>query len=325
MQTFRARSDAFRGVRCWFSVSPEQATFRARGFGCVSDPQSQRRLEAIGRTFLRGYNVALRAPDPDELLGAVNVVSEDLRGFAAEGATMAVALSELLGIHTFPLRVWLTVIDREFTYLCHVGVGWALARVPCRQERIFEALDPIHYWLAYDGLGFHDAYFRTVRVRAGWRRIKDGYGARAYEQGIGRALWFICGGDHRRAIAEIQRAPEETRGDLWAGLGLAITYAGRLRLAALLELGLSSGLYRLHLLQGAAFGAEARARAGHVPEYTSEAVETLTASPWPEVVAIVRTERERLSNDGGSDEAPYETWRRAVRARLMSRQRLHAC
>jgi len=44
-------------------------------------------------------------------------------------------------------------------------------------------------------------------------------------QGIGRALWFVSGGEPQRAAA-LSGAAAERASDLFAGLGLAMAYAG---------------------------------------------------------------------------------------------------
>jgi hypothetical protein len=98
--------------------------------------------------------------------------------------------------------------------------------MPWRRTKIIALLDPIHYWLAYDGLGFHDTYFNHPRILAGWSRERSGYRARVYDQGVGRALWFVTGGLIDAAIGIISKLPEKRQKDLWSGLGLAMVYAG---------------------------------------------------------------------------------------------------
>src|SRR6185295_14439151 len=90
--------------------------------------------------------------------------------------------------------------------------------------------DPVLGWLALDGYGFHEAFFRTersVRRQEVPRKVRGfGYPRHAFDQGIGRCLWFVEGAHVGRIAATIGAFPEDRRPDLWSGVGLAATYAG---------------------------------------------------------------------------------------------------
>src|SRR5262245_60127955 len=89
-------------------------------------------------------------------------------------------------------------------------------------------MDPLLRWLAVDGYGFHEAYFhhpRRVTLGEGPRRL-TGYERRAYDQGLGRGMWFVEGADVGRLSDTIRRFAESRRADLWGGAGLACAYAG---------------------------------------------------------------------------------------------------
>ena len=98
------------------------------------------------------------------------------------------------------------------TYMIHVGAGWILARLPLSPERL---LCP-----------------RSTRCSAGWpstatastRGTSTGRGrsapggaaassaampAGAFDQGLGRSLWFVEGADVRRAAADDRRLPRQ--------------------------------------------------------------------------------------------------------------------
>jgi hypothetical protein len=214
--------------------------------------------------------------------------------------------------------LWLEHTAHDYTYLTHVGAGWALARTPWRRSAILRHLDPVHFWLAFDGLGFHDAYFRPARIAGGWRRLSRDYAARVYDQGVGRALWFSSGGDVTRSVAAIARLDASRHDDLWAGLGLAISYAGGVGTAELQQARLAAGAARPSLAQGAAFAAEARARADHIPLHTSEAVRILTGLDLADVVQIVRRVRQSLPPAATEPTPAYEHWRLGVRKALAS-------
>ncbi len=73
-------------------------------------------------------------------------------------------------------------------------------------------LDPLLGWLVVDGFGFHEGYFH-------WRRQLDPaavrpplslYGKKAFDQGLGRSLWFVEGTDIHRISSRIARFSART-------------------------------------------------------------------------------------------------------------------
>src|SRR5581483_5717945 len=166
-------------ARRFLTLSPDEAKFAKRGFQ-PADPARQAAMESIGETFLCGYIAALGADDAGDVLPLVGALPAHRCGFAAEGAAMGFAVADALPFARARLPGYLTAVEGRFAYLTHVGVGWAMARLPWRRRALLAELDPLLQWLAFDGMGFHDAYFHFFRVRAGWRRQTTGYPARAY-------------------------------------------------------------------------------------------------------------------------------------------------
>lgn len=317
MSPSRLRSDytltlperATLSVRRFLMLSPAQANFSVRGF--IPCPWSRRQaLEAIGETFIDAYNTAIRTGTPYDLIDYVSGVPIDLRGFAAEGASMGTVVADALPFRRACFPLLSSLLEREFTYLVHVGAGWALARVAWRRRQILASLDPIHCWLAFDGLGFHDCYFSHQHVLSGWRRERIGYAGRSYDQGIGRALWFVCGGSVLHAGEMIRKLAPERRYDLWSGLGLAMAYAGQAEESDF-ELALKcSGDGCYSYAQGIAFACEARARAGHVPLHTEIGARAI-GFEINALAGLVQEARRCLSN-GDHAQPLYEAWRQSV-------------
>lgn len=301
-----------------FSLSESEALFSTRGF-VAADLEQQNHLEAIGTTFISGYNLGLTEPAPGPLCETLESLPPARRGFLVEGAAMGAAIADGItpGLSRLP-NLWSRYRD-SYTYLLHVGIGWALARVPWRGRAVRRLLDPVHHWLVYDGLGFHDAYFHSRRLDRGWRRVKKGYAARVYDQGIGRGLWFTTGGDVQRAALAISRRRKAEHADLWSGLGLAVAYAGGCAAAEMAKLVELAGGHRGHLVQGAAFAAEAHGLAGHLPEHARRTVERLSGLAAGEVVSVVREARAALPEADAGGQSRYETWRQDVRRILWER------
>ncbi len=148
-------------------------------------------------------------------------------------------------------------------YIIHVGAGWILARLPLAPERLLARLgDPVLRWLALDGYGFHEGYFRWPRSveRQEVPRKLRGYARRGFDQGLGRSLWFVDGADVRLIPRTIGRFPDDRQSDLWSGVGLACAYAGGRSRSEIEALRQAAGPHRPSLAQGAAFAAKARAQ-----------------------------------------------------------------
>ena len=208
------------------TIADDEATFARRQF-CCPDPRARAHLETIGKAFLLGYRAALEERHADALGDRLDATPPEMRGFAFEGAGMAAALLDSLLPWRRRFRTLLAGRGRAHRYMLHVGAGWACARLYRRPAPWVED-DPLLGWLAVDGFGFHQGYFRADKyVTAGQppRRAR-GYAARAFDQGLGRSLWFFCGAEPRRAARAIARLSQERHADLWSGLGLAATYAG---------------------------------------------------------------------------------------------------
>ena len=228
---------------------------------------------------------------------------------------MGVTVADALSLRRGRLTAWLRATETSFTYLAHVGVGWALARVPFGYHQVWHKLDPIHRWLAYDGLGFHDAYFYPARVLEGWRRVSGGYRSRAYDQGIGRALWFVGGADIEWVAATINSFVEPRRSHLWSGLGLALAYAGCTDQTSLALARERAGQFLPDLAQGAAFGAAAHLRAGYEPDHARAALQAFAGLTPANASALVDDVRCRLPCAEKDRYRPrYEEWRAAVRS-----------
>jgi hypothetical protein len=179
-------------------------------------------------------------------------------------------------------------------------------------------------WLAVDGYGFDLAYFHTER----WVDRQEvpkpypwagapAYFPRAVDQGIGRALWFIHGGDASAVAAAVARFADHRRPDLWSGVGLASTFAGGCDAAGLAALRTAAGDLASELALGSVFAARARSYAGFVPEHTREAAGALTDLPMDGVVELA--DGTAVGADAPGPQPPYEQWRQNIRAHFTAR------
>ncbi len=301
--------------RAIFGISPRETSFALRGFR--GDFAAVReRLEEVGRCFTAGYHAALEEDRPEPLAARIeSEVARDFQGFAYEGAGMALALLDVLTPwRRDRLSRFLAGPGADHVYIIYVGAGWVMARLPVSPERFLSRLeDPCLRWLALDGYGFHEGYFRWPRSveRQETPRGLRGYYRRGFDQGLGRSLWFVEGADVRRLPRTIGAFPAARQTDLWSGLGLACGYAGGRTRAEVEELRTAAGPYLPQLAQGVAFAAQARERAGILTPHTELAAEVICGMSAAEAAAVTDQARHDLPADR-PEEPAFEVWRRRI-------------
>jgi hypothetical protein len=138
----------------------------------------------------------------------------------------------------------------------------------------------------------------------------SGYALRAFDQGLGRSLWFINGADVESVAAAVAAFAEARRADLWSGVGLACAYAGGADGASVESLLARAGQFAPHLAQGAAFAAKTRQRAGNPSGHTETACRVLCGMSASEAADVTDAALWNLPPD--EEEPAYEIWRRRI-------------
>jgi hypothetical protein len=308
-----------------YLMSPQliDVTFAKRGFPAIPSAATQW-LEAIPQAVICGFEWGIDARDQWDVERRLDLVGAELRGFAYEGATMAFTILDATG-RGHRTRDLLLGPGRAHIFLAYIGMGFAMARLPrplwkkAVPDLSGDPYYPTMSWLAVDGYGFDRAYFDTRRwVDAQsvpkpypWAGSPD-YFRRAVDQGIGRALWFICGGHAPDVAAAAGRFANRRQADLWSGIGLAATFAGGCDTDGVASLRRAAGGYGALLALGAVFAVKARVYAGFVPEHTRAACLALTDTSIDKAVAIADDTAVTSAPDGS--EPPYEVWRQRIRA-----------
>jgi len=306
-------------IRRFLEINPREVEFDRRGFTC-SNPKARNHLETIGRTFLRGYSAALAHHNQDLLARELDQIQSEQRGFAYEGAAMALALRDGIAFGGNAFSRFATGAGRRHIYMLHVGAGWAYARLPWtrrRIERAFAKLDPVLRWLAIDGYGFHQGYFegKTHAISGLSAARLSEHGRHVFYQGLGRSLWFIDGADVRRICRSISQFSPLYHNDAWSGVGLACAYAGGIAPAAIAELLQESVLHAAALAQGAAFAAKARQLAGNPAPHTDMACSIICQMPAEQAAALCDTAFARINP---LHSCPYQDWRLLLQKSFMS-------
>lgn len=301
---------------CVFGISSEEVTFARRGFG-ECDTAVREHLEGLGRAFVEGYNAALYAGATELLAERLGAIESSLRGFAFEGAAMGLALLDLITPwNKKRVRTFLEGPGRTHIYMVYVGVGWAVARLGRSPRRCLDRLDPLLGWLAIDGYGFHEGFFhrdRCVRTQGVPRRL-SGYAVRAFDQGLGRSLWFSEGANAARLARTVMSFSSPRRADLWSGIGLASAYAGGGELGMMESLRAAAGTHYPSVALGAAFAAKVRERADNQVPHTELACQVLCGMSADNAARVTDRVLEGISDpDMDLDSTPvYEVWRQGI-------------
>jgi hypothetical protein len=317
-----ARAEAACGwpVRITLSIAASRAMRSAQPRATVSAMAIGARLNGIADTFLDGYRAALEEVTNERLAARLETVALTDRGFAYEGASMALAVLD--GVIPWRARRFQSFV-RELAdahvYMAHVGAGWAAARLGRPADGARRGLDPLLGWLAVDGYGFHQGYFHSDVYVTG-RVVPHatcGYAARAFDQGLGRSLWFVDGADVDRIARTVATFPPSRRSDLWSGVALAATYAGGVSVDRLRALKRHAAGYERDLAQAAAFAAEARIRAANPAPHTDMACNVLGGIAARDAALIAR----RLAAEARdqADVPSYEDWRQRVGAAVIAK------
>lgn len=297
-------------------IDPGLTSFDARGFD-GGTAAARTMLERHATAFVDGFNIAVAAPE-DELAARLRTVIAADRGFAYEGSAMALALLDCMSpLPGSRLARLLASHGHSHRYMAHVGAGWALAAMRRRPGAVLRSFDPFIRWLAIDGYGFHEGFFHTPRSFAGRPPLRRprGYEQRAFDQGLGRSLWFVAVADVDAAADAVARFAPQRRRDLWSGLGLAAAYTTVARPADLEQLAERAGGDVAHVVQGAAFAVSARLEAANVVAHTRVAAELLCGRGVEDVAELVDSARRGLFADRTGH--GYEEWRTRIRERLV--------
>jgi hypothetical protein len=259
--------------------------------------------------FLVGYHAALQENKLEALSGKLQRVKLEYRGFAYEGAAMALTLRDAITLGPSRLTELMEGAGKRHIYMLHVGAGWACARLPWlrwRIEAFIRRFDPVLRWLVLDGYGFHQGYFhfKEPLITAVKRLSMDA--RHVFYQGVGRSLWFVHGCDFHQISTTISGFPAIYQGDAWSGIGLACAYAGGVRVAEMEEAVLLADGFESALAQGAAFAAKARRLAGNEAAHTEAACAVLSRMSAEEAAALCDRALAQVDRDSSS---PYQQWR----------------
>lgn len=324
----------FLGVLRKKALAPSLASvgFAERGFP-VTPTTATARLEAVPQAVVCGFEWAIEGASLWELERRLALIEPEQRGFAYEGATMGYTILDAMpGGGRDRTRELLEGPGKPHIFLTYIGIGFAMARLPRPLwKNILPELTKVSYhptmsWLAVDGYGFDRAYFDTRKwvddqaepTPYPWAGRPE-YFARAFDQGVGRALWFINGGNPEAVAAAVNRFAATRRPDLWSGVGLAATFAGGCDPDGLATLRRASGEHFDELALGVVFAVKARTYSSYVPAHTRVAAGALAGLTIEAARGLA--DRTEVASDVDGPQPPYEQWRERIRAEFGTESR----
>jgi hypothetical protein len=298
-------------LRPFFEVSEEEATSFSEG-----DRKAAQRLETAVRMVTQGCHITLQNSRFEALVSRLDAVEPELRGFAYEGAGIGLAALDCFLPWKNRTRDFLNGPGSAYIYAVSLGAGMGLARLHRHPERFLTRLDPVFGWLILDGYGFHEGFFSRRRYieKQEMPAHFSLYARRAFDQGLGRSIWFVAGTNVDRVTTKIATFPEARHADLWSGVGLACGYTGGVDRAAIETLRQVSGPYHSQLAVGVAIAANARQRANSPGPYADLACEVLCGLSCETVSQMTDAARENLPTD--RVEPAYEIWRQRLAAQF---------
>jgi hypothetical protein len=321
----------FGSIRKRLTAPPAaEVMFTTRGFA-TDDAPAREQLEFSAFQLMLGFEFGVEQKRQDDVVLRLESVQREYRGFAYEGAAMGLALRDAMSPTGGHRHVESFLAGPEFdsapgskhVFMSYLGVGFTLAHLPKmlwkRALPDYRKLAdyPAMRWLVMDGYGFHLAYFDHEKyvngqhVGRGYPGFDpDPYTNRAIDQGIGRAMWFVHGANVKRYVAAIKRFPETRQPDLFAGAGVAASYAGGVELADLEWLMDAAGPYRAEVAQGAVFALRARVVSDTLTPHNDLAAKVFCGCTPEEANEIGAVENPILGRDDSGE--TYELYRQRI-------------
>jgi len=305
-----------RRWRSAFSVPAEKMTSSGSLQGVsIANSELRRRMDQVAGIFFTAFNAALVEEDFAALMEAVERIPSDQRFPAVEGMAAGAVAADALMFGGDRFRACMAAAGAKYPAFMHLGAGLGLAKAPWRRSAVLKHCDPVHRPLVFDGIGFMDTLFKTKRVLRGWRSVRGGFPAQMYDQGVGRALWFVVGGTVDRFATTVRTFDESRHAALWTGLGVPLSCTDTTSTNELSMATHAAGPHLAHLAAGAAFAAAEHSKFGSVAPHTALAVAMFAGTDAEGAKQLIGQIREQLPAE--SSEVPlYETWRRDVQTAL---------
>jgi hypothetical protein len=259
------------------------------------------KMESIQAIFREVHDSFPRNAAPDSY-------DVEFRSIAYEAMSMCIALEDFKTEQQ--LSKWfdfLTASGTSHATQIHVGLGWAFAQNETDFSSILPKLDPMLRYRVLDGYGYYEGIFRRRKsvLNQDKPEFADATASAAYDQGLGRSLWYTNSGIVPATVSALQKFPAERRADLWRGLGIAVAYVGGCPEETLHEISAAAEIHKPQLSTGAAMALVSRHYAGFISDSHALAATLFCHKSVDEIISLNETLSSNL--DLKSDGA-YMKW-----------------
>lgn len=216
-------------------------------------------IQTIVDTFQNGRKISELELGLDELIARLHEFEPRYRSVAFEGASMGVALVNQLSTW----KVYANQTEKHATQV-HIGLGWAIGEQQLDLASTLSEIEPEMQVKVLDGYGYWNGLFRrrmTIRTQQVPENVTSEYQS-GFDQGVGRAIWYISKGDIEKLISIINHFSGSRRQDLWRGIGVASTYVGGCSNELITELKSAAGSFAESLQVGIEAAEESMQKAG---------------------------------------------------------------
>jgi hypothetical protein len=153
-------------------------------------------MEKIRYIFQHALYISTEEENP-KLQDHLGIVDLEFRSVACEGIAMGLAVKDFADGTLQRWRELMRVTATEYLPHIHVGLGWAVAKKKLPSLVFLNSIKPLLYAKVFDGHGYYDGTFKQVpsivnKLRPDYIQQKD---FSAYDQGLGRSLWYNHKGD----------------------------------------------------------------------------------------------------------------------------------
>ncbi|MES2513378.1 MAG: DUF1702 family protein [Bacteroidota bacterium] len=273
------------------------------------------RVEKIKTIFQAAKEFASIEPDLSVILKHLDTTDNEFCSIAYEGASMGIALRDLEQVGT--LSDWRLFNDKAEAHAAqtHAGLGWALAQTNHPVSALLKTFSPLLRFRVLDGYGYYEGVFRQrTSIKAqNTPGVFEDWMLKAYDQGIGRSIWYSCKGDIQKVREMISTFTTDRQSSLWVGIGVACSYVGGCNRDLLKLLQIIAGTYHDELAIGTILAARSRILANSRLSDVELACQTLCKLSAKEAMLLsVKAEPATYKNVNDS----YNLWLLNIQKRL---------
>ncbi len=225
------------------------------------------KIELVQHTFKGAKDKASSTADLTQLNEWLLNSPNEFISVAYEGASMGIAIKCMQ--ETNSLDHWNKFYHNfglKHSSQIHVGLGWAFSEINLYFTDVDVTIDPILKCRVLDGYGYYEGIFKrrqSIRTQQVPAHLSD-LELRAYDQGLGRSLWYISQGEVEKLVKIINLFSKERHHDLWRGIGIAVAYVGGIEALSVQQLIKESAEYLAAFKSGVCLLIQSRFKANTI-------------------------------------------------------------